>query len=201
MLSHTFCSIHFKLSQRQVFSVHRRSLKVEACPWRGQDLRFVLMQEHQSAIIRAGAFVCESALSADTCHPQWFVSLCSDAVEEGLLIMNTCAALAVVLGGVSPEGEPSSVIGDDDSGPLFVTVVVESSSGEAVNAGFVDQVESDMTEEREQLPLLISGQAGCDYRHGGGSTVQTDQRMQAHNLISFKFLMSVQSTGEYLEYI
>lgn len=181
MPSHTFSSIHFKLSQCQVVSVHRRSLKVEACPWVGLDLRCVIIQEHQSTKIRTGGSVCESTLSADTSHPQRFVSLCSDAVEEGLLIIDDHSALGVVLGGVSPEDEPCSVVGDDDRGPLFVTAAVESSSGEAVDAGFVEQVEPDMAEEREQLLLLIFRQAGCDYRHGRGETVQTDQREQVYD--------------------
>lgn len=149
------------------------SLKVEVCPRVGLECGFVLMQEHQSTIIRTCAYICEGTLSADTSHPQWFVLLCTDAVEEGLLVIDGPTALGVVLGGVSPKDEPSSVVGDDYGGPLFVTVAVESSSGEAVDAGFVEQVESDVTEEGEQLVLLISRQAGCDGRHDGG-----DLRMQ-----------------------
>lgn len=145
-------------------------LKVEVCPRVGLELRFVLIQEHQSTIIRTRVYICEGTLSADTSHPQWFVLLCTDAVEEGLLIHDLLTALGVVLGGVSPKDEPSIVVSYNDGGPLFITAVVESFSGEAVDAGFVEQVESDVTEEGEQLALLISRQAGCDGRHDGGKT-------------------------------
>ena len=164
--------------------MHGCSLKVEVFPWVALGLSFVLMQEHQSTIIRSGVSICESTPSTDTCHPQWFVSPCTDAVEESLLVSDILFALSVVFGGVRSEDEPSSVVGGEDSGPLFVTAVVKSSSCETVDAGFVEQVELDMTKERVQLLLLLFRQAGCDNRHDG-ETVQTDLRMQQITWWSF----------------
>lgn len=158
--SHTFNSIHFKLSQCQVFSMHRCPLKVEAFPWVGLELRFVLMQEHQSTIIWTSVCICESTLAAYTRHPQGLIFPRTDAVEESFLVLDALSALSVILRGVSSEDIPSSVVSDNDSGALCVTAAVKSSSCEAVDAGFVEQVKSDMTKERLQLLLLSLRQAG-----------------------------------------
>lgn len=105
------------------------------------------MQKHQSTEMWTAGHVCKSALSADTCHPQWIVLPRTDAVEEGRLIIDRLFALGVVLRGVSTKHEPCGIVGNDDSGPLFVTAAVKGISGEGVDAGLVNQVELDMTEE------------------------------------------------------
>lgn len=88
-------------------------------------------------------------------------------LEESLLVGDALSALGVVFRGVGPKNKAAIVVGSDDGGPLFVTVAVEGSGDVAVDAGFVEQVESDMAKEREQPLLLIFRQAGCDHRHDG----------------------------------
>lgn len=153
--------------------MHVRRLEVEICPRIGQNAGFVVVQEHQSTEIWTGVHVCESGLSADAHHLQRFGFLCFDAVQEGLAIDDGLPALGVVLGGIGPKDAPGRVEGHYDSGALMVTAAVESSSGEAMDAGLVEEMESGVSKEREQLLLLIMRQAGRDGRHGGQIAVQS----------------------------
>lgn len=153
--------------------MHVRRLEVEIRPRIGQNAGFVVVQEHQSTEIWTGVHVCESGLSADAHHLQRFGFLCFDAVQEGLAIDDGLPALGVVLGGIGPKDAPGRVEGHYDSGALMVTAAVESSSGEALDAGLVEEMESGVSKEREQLLLLIMRQAGRDGRHGGQIAVQS----------------------------
>lgn len=147
--------------------MHVCSLKVEVCPRVGQNGGFVVVQEHQSTVIWTSVDVGESGLSADAHHLQWFGLLCGDAVQEGFTIADGLPTPSVILGGVGPIDAPGGIEGRYDSVALLVTVTVESSSSEAVDAGLVEEMESDMSEEGQQLHLLIIRQAGRDSRHDG----------------------------------
>lgn len=153
--------------------MHVRRLEVEIRPRIGQNAGFVVVQEHQSTKVWTGVHVCESGLSADAHHLQRFGFVCFDAVQEGLAIDDGLPALGVVLGGIGPIDTPGRVEGHYDSGALMVTATVESSSGEALDAGLVEEMESGVSKEREQLLLLFLGQAGRDSRHGGQIAVQS----------------------------
>lgn len=153
--------------------MHVRRLEFEIHPRIGQNAGFVVVQEHQSTEIWTGAHVCESGLSADAHHLQRCGFLCFDAVQEGLDIDDGLPAPGVVLGGIGPIDTPGRVEGHYDSGALMVTATVESSSGEALDAGLVEEMESAVSKEREQLLLLIMRQAGRDGRHGGQIAVQS----------------------------
>lgn len=153
--------------------MHVRRLEVEIRPRIGENAGFVVVQEHQSTEIWTGVHVCESGLSADAHHLQGVGFLCSDAVQEGLAIEDGLPAPGVVLGGKGPIDTPGCVEGRDDSGALMVTATVESSSGEALDAGLVEEMESGVSKEREQLLLLVWRQAGRDGRHGGQIAVRS----------------------------
>ncbi|TNN53306.1 hypothetical protein EYF80_036461 [Liparis tanakae] len=138
--------------------------------------------EHQGAVIRPGGLIFEGARRVDTQrHPQRLVSSSSssgvDAVEEGLLVADVRPALGVVLRGVGAEHKPGGVVGGDDGGALSVAVVVERQCREAVDAGFVEEVESDVTQEREQQPVLTFREAGGHDRHDGGRRWRGGRRL------------------------
>lgn len=177
LYSYTFDPIHFELGQHQVLSVHRCWLEVEAHPWVGLDFRFVLVQENQCAEIWTSGAVCEGTLSGDACHPQRSVLPCSDAVEEGLLVLDRLPALGEVFGSVSSKHKPSGVVSDGHGGPLNVTAAVEGGGGEAVDSGLIEQMESDVTKERVQLLPLLLRQAGSDQGHGGADTDNTGPKI------------------------
>lgn len=138
-------------------------LKVETGAWIGNHHRLVPMQEQQSTKMWTCASVCESRLPLDACNLQHFTSAITDAVKESLLVKDSLSALGVVLGGVAPKDKSGSIVSHSDSGALYVTASVECSCCETVDAGFVEQVKSDVTEERQQLFLLVFGQAGRDH--------------------------------------
>lgn len=153
--------------------MHVRRLEVEIRPRIGQNAGFVIVQEHQSTKVWTGVHVCESGLSTDAHHLQRFGYLCFDAVQEGLAIDDGLPALGVILGGIGSKDMPGCVEGHYDSGALMVTATVESISGEALDAGLVEEMESAVSKEREQLLLLFLRQAGRDGRHGGQIAVQS----------------------------
>lgn len=136
------------------------------------------MQENQSTVIWTGASISESTLPDDSCYPQWFVSLSTDAVEKCLLIIDTLSTLSVIFGGVGSIDEPSSIVGYNNGGPLLVTVSVEDISSEPMDAGFVEQMEFDTTEKREELLLLILRQGGFHCCHDGKSPDDVDRSDQ-----------------------
>lgn len=159
--------MHFQLDQCKVAPVHVLRLEVEIRPRIGQNAGFVVVQEHQSTEVWTGVHVCERGLSGGAHHLQRFGFLCFDAVQEGLAIHDGLPALGVVLGRIGPIDAPGSVEGHYDSGALMVTATVESSGGEALDAGLVEEMESGVSKEREQLLLLVLRQAGRDGGHGG----------------------------------
>lgn len=145
--------------------MHFLFLKLEAGPWFGLDLRFVLIQEYQGTKIRPSLTIGEGTLPTDTPHLQGFVLVGWDAEEESRRVGDFLIYVSVVLGCVGSKDKASSVVGHDDGGPLIVTVFVETFRREAMNSGLVKQVQSDVAQERKQLLLLLCRQAGCDLRH------------------------------------
>ena len=146
--------------------MHVHRLEGEASPGVGRHGGCILFQELQRPEVWPRCPVGEAVLAVVAGHSPRCVALAiAEAVQEGLAVADQNPALAVVLRGVRSEHVARPVVCGQQRGPLLVTALVEAVGGVAVDAGLVQQVETDPAEQRQQLLLLVAGQAGLHHGH------------------------------------